>query len=39
VRLADGSLRVDAKIDLDDLNERLEVTLPAAEYDTLGGFL
>jgi len=39
VRLADGSLRVDAKIDLDDLNERLEVELPADEYDTLGGFL
>jgi CBS domain containing-hemolysin-like protein len=39
VRLADGSLRVDAKIDLDDLNDRLAVQLPADEYDTLGGFL
>jgi CBS domain containing-hemolysin-like protein len=39
VRLADGSFRIDAKVDLDDLNERLEVNLPADEYDTLGGFL
>lgn len=39
VRLADGSFRVDAKVDLDDLNERLEVNLPADEYDTLGGLL
>jgi CBS domain containing-hemolysin-like protein len=39
VRLADGSMRVDAKIDLDDLNERLVAPLPADEYDTLGGFL
>jgi putative hemolysin len=37
--LDDGSYRVDAKVDLDDLNERLQVTLPADEYDTLGGFL
>jgi putative hemolysin len=35
----DGSFRVDAKVDLDDLNERLQVQLPAGEYDTLGGFL
>jgi CBS domain containing-hemolysin-like protein len=35
----DGTYRVDAKVDLDDLNERLGVTLPAGEYDTLGGFL
>jgi magnesium and cobalt exporter, CNNM family len=37
--LEDGSYRVDAKVDLDDLNERLGVSLPADEYDTLGGFL
>jgi CBS domain containing-hemolysin-like protein len=35
----DGSYRVDAKVDLDDLNELLHVALPADEYDTLGGFL
>jgi CBS domain containing-hemolysin-like protein len=37
--LADGSYRVDAKVDLDDLNDRLQVELPASEYDTLGGLL
>ena len=37
--LGDGSFRVDAKVDLDELNERLQVALPADEYDTLGGFL
>ena len=37
--LGDGSYRVDAKVDLDDLNEKLQVDLPADEYDTLGGFL
>jgi CBS domain containing-hemolysin-like protein len=37
--LEDGSYRVDAKVDLDDLNDRLQVSLPADEYDTLGGFL
>jgi CBS domain containing-hemolysin-like protein len=35
----DGSYRVDAKVHLYDLNERLHVALPADEYDTLGGFL
>jgi len=37
--VGDGSYRVDAKVDLDELNERLQVALPADEYDTLGGFL
>ncbi len=37
--LDDGSFRVDAKVDLDELNERLQVTLPADDYDTLGGYL
>jgi CBS domain containing-hemolysin-like protein len=37
--LEDGSFRVDAKVDLDELNERLRVTLPAGDYDTLGGYL
>jgi CBS domain containing-hemolysin-like protein len=35
----DGSFKLDAKVDLDDLNERLGVGLPADEYDTLGGFM
>lgn len=37
--LEDGSFRVDAKVDLDELNERLQVALPADDYDTLGGYL
>lgn len=37
--VGDGAFRVDAKVDLDELNERLQVALPADEYDTLGGFL
>jgi CBS domain containing-hemolysin-like protein len=37
--LDDGSFRVDAKVDLDELNERLQVALPADDYDTLGGYL
>jgi CBS domain containing-hemolysin-like protein len=37
--LQDGSYRVDAKVDLDELNERLNVELPAGDYDTLGGYL
>jgi CBS domain containing-hemolysin-like protein len=37
--LADGSYRVDAKVDLDELNEQLHVALPADDYDTLGGYL
>ena len=37
--MGDGSYRVDAKVDLDDLNDLLHVALPADEYDTLGGFL
>jgi CBS domain containing-hemolysin-like protein len=37
--LGDGSYRVDAKVDLDDLNDKLQVALPADEYDTLGGLL
>jgi magnesium and cobalt exporter, CNNM family len=37
--MEDGSFRVDAKVDLDELNEKLHVSLPADEYDTLGGYL
>lgn len=39
VVLDDGSFRVDAKLDLDELNERLDVALPADDFDTLGGYL
>jgi Mg2+/Co2+ transporter CorB len=37
--LADGSFRVDAKVNLEELAERLQVALPVDEYDTLGGYL
>ncbi|MDP6461879.1 MAG: hemolysin family protein [Gemmatimonadota bacterium] len=37
--LSDGSFRVAAKIDLDDLNEELNLRLPTENSDTLGGFL
>ena len=29
----------DARVDLDDLNEELDVQLPNEEFDTLGGFV
>jgi CBS domain containing-hemolysin-like protein len=37
--LTDGSYRVAAKIDLDDLNEELNLQLPTENSDTLGGFI
>ncbi|MFN0149322.1 MAG: hemolysin family protein [bacterium] len=39
VPLAAGGARVDAKIDIDDLNERIGASLPAEDYDTLAGYL
>jgi CBS domain containing-hemolysin-like protein len=37
--LDDGSYRVAAKIDLDDLNEEMNLQLPTERSDTLGGFI
>ena len=37
--LSDGSYRVAAKIDLDDLNEEMNLQLPTEKSDTLGGFI
>ena len=37
--LDDGSVRVAAKIDLDDLNEEMNLQLPTERSDTLGGFI
>ena len=37
--LPDGSWRVAAKIDLDDLNEEMSLSLPTENSDTLGGFI
>lgn len=38
-RLADGSYIIDARMDVDRLNEELGIKLPEGEYETLGGFL
>ena len=39
-KVNDTTWKVDAKIDIDELNETLNLNLPAEEdYDTLGGFL
>ncbi len=38
-RLADGSYIVDARVEVDRLNEELGIQLPEGEYETLGGFL
>jgi CBS domain containing-hemolysin-like protein len=38
-RLADGSYIVDARMEVDRLNEELGTQLPEGEYETLGGFL
>lgn len=35
----DGSYLVDARMDIDDLNDRFSLTLPNEDYDTLGGFI
>jgi CBS domain containing-hemolysin-like protein len=37
--LSDGSYRVAAKIDIDDLNEEMNLNLPTETSDTLGGFI
>jgi CBS domain containing-hemolysin-like protein len=39
VPLSGGGARVDGKIDIDDLNERMGMALPTDEYDTLAGYL
>ncbi len=38
-RLPDGSYIVDARIEVDRLNEELGIQLPEGEYETLGGLL
>ncbi len=39
VQIGDGQYVVDAKMDTDELSERLGVEVPKNDYDTLGGFL
>jgi CBS domain containing-hemolysin-like protein len=38
-RLADGELRVDGGLAIDELNELLEADLPDSDWDTVGGFV
>ncbi len=39
VALEDGAWLCDARVNIDDFNDLLEVTLPDDEFDTLGGFV
>jgi CBS domain containing-hemolysin-like protein len=38
-RLADGELRVDGGLPIDELNELLDEELPDSDWDTVGGFV
>lgn len=38
-RMGDGSYLMDAKIDIDDLNDELDLKLPKERYDTIGGLV
>ena len=38
-RLVDGSLRVDARILIDELNEMASIELPEGDWDTVGGLV
>src|SRR4030095_3409862 len=37
--LPDGDYRVNARLDVDEVNELLEVNLPSTEWDSIGGLL
>ncbi|MFQ5691961.1 MAG: hemolysin family protein, partial [Nitrospinota bacterium] len=38
-RLPDGSIRIDARMEVDAINETLGLGLPKGRYETLGGFV
>ncbi len=38
-QLTDGSYRINARMEIDDINEHLPFTLPEGTFETLGGFL
>jgi len=38
-RMGDGSYLMDAKTDIDDLNDELDLRLPKERYDTIGGLV
>jgi CBS domain containing-hemolysin-like protein len=37
--LADGAVRVNGRVSIDDVNEALDVKLPQDEWDTIGGLM
>lgn len=39
VELADGSMRVDARLPIEEVGERLGVAFPPGDFDSLGGFI
>ena len=39
LELGDGAWLCDARVNLEDLSERIGITLPAEDFDTLGGFV
>ena len=39
IKLGEGTWLIDARINLDDLNEQLGLHIPTEEFDTLGGFV
>jgi CBS domain containing-hemolysin-like protein len=39
LEIGDNAYLCDARVDIEDLNEELEVTLPDDDFDTLGGFV
>ncbi|HPE36952.1 MAG TPA: transporter associated domain-containing protein, partial [Spirochaetales bacterium] len=39
VPLGEASWLVDARVNIEDLNDELDIGLPAEEFDTLGGFV
>jgi CBS domain containing-hemolysin-like protein len=39
LKVGDGVFLCDARVNLDDLNEELNLSIPADDFDTLGGFV
>lgn len=39
IKLPDGSFRVNAKIDIEELNEALAIEIPTEGFETLGGYI
>ena len=39
LEIGEGTYLCDARVDIEDLNEKLNLTLPEEDFDTLGGFV